>query len=99
MIDLFRRWLKLLFGFLTIVTFIVVLHWVTNHLAGDAGRMMRRNMNSDLDVGAYIYSDVVDIDVFLDDDEGKYGKTAVMGSLVEHHQQKFEYRTTSDDQF
>ncbi len=72
-----RSWLALLSGLALLGLFVLGLHQVTPHLGGSTGEMIEDNRSEDREVWAYFYSEVGDLEEFLDDEEGRYGKQAV----------------------
>lgn len=72
-----RRWLALLSGLALLALFVLGLHQFTARLGGSTGEMISRNRSQDLEVYAYVYSEVGDLGEFLDDENGKYGKRAL----------------------
>lgn len=71
-------WLRLILGFTAIAAFVVVLH-VGSVFAG--WTMIEENRQKDLDVYGYVYSDVAELEDFLDDETGKYGRAALIEAL------------------
>ena len=70
------RWLALLAGCATIALFVAGLHRITPHVGGATGAMIESNRSHDREVWAYFYTEVGDLEEFLDDEEGRYGKRA-----------------------
>ena len=83
--DRLERLPALLGGLILAGAFIMALHWAGNHLPGHTGNLLRRNMNSEIKVGAYFYADVGEIEEFIDDDRGKYGARELGRFLTEPH--------------
>ncbi|MBU4184647.1 MAG: hypothetical protein KKI12_10595 [Proteobacteria bacterium] len=50
---------------------------MSGRIPGSTGMLITRNQNEDLEVYAYVYSEIGDLEEFLDDENGKYGKTAL----------------------
>ncbi len=71
------RWLKLAVGLALMGGFVAGLHLFSARMGGATGDLITRNRVEDLEVYAYVYSEVGDIDEFLDDEDGKYGKAAL----------------------
>ena len=76
-----HRWFRLVLGLACLVTFIIVLHCMSGRIPGSTGELVTRNQNEDLEVYAYVYSEIGDLEEFLDDENGKYGKAALHQSL------------------
>ena len=76
-----NRWFRLVLGLAFLVAFIIVLHCMSGRIPGSTGELVTRNQNEDLEVYAYVYSEIGDLEEFLDDENGKYGKTALRQSL------------------
>lgn len=76
-----RAWLRLALGLAFLATFIAVLHCVTGHIPGSTGTLIIRNQDENLEVYAYVYSEIGDLEEFLDDEHGIYGKKALRQSL------------------
>jgi len=76
-----NRWFRLVLGLAFLVAFIIVLHCMSGRIPGSTGMLITRNQNEDLEVYAYVYSEIGDLEEFLDDENGKYGKTALCQSL------------------
>lgn len=77
MIAVVLRWFKLAAGLALIAGFVGGLHIASAHMGGATGDLITRNRVEDLEVYAYVYSEVGDIEEFLDDEEGKYGRAAL----------------------
>ena len=71
-------WLRLGLGFTAVAAFVVLLH-VGSVLVGWA--MIEENRQRDLDVYAYVYGDVAELEDFLDDEVGRYGRAALVEAL------------------
>ena len=69
-----RRWLALLAGTALIGLFVAGLHLVTPHLGGSTGMLIESNRSHDREVWAYFYTEVGELEEFLED--GRYGKRA-----------------------
>ncbi len=76
-----HSWLGLLVGCFAIAGFVSLLHIGSAHLGGEAGQMIEENREKDIEVYAYVYSDVSDLEDFLDDESGKYGRTALVDAI------------------
>ena len=73
-----HRWLYLILGFAAIALFVGLLHLGSVHLNA---AMIEENRNKDLEVYAYVYSEVTDLEEFLDDQKGKYGRAALIEAI------------------
>lgn len=78
MSDTRHRWLCLILGFAAIAAFVVLLHLGSVFLGWE---MIEENRQRDLDVYAYVYSDVGELEDFLDNEAGKYGRAALIEAL------------------
>lgn len=76
-----HRWLCLILGFATIALFVGLLHLGSVRLGGATGRLIEENRQKDLEVYAYVYSDVGELEDFLDDEAGKYGRAALIEAI------------------
>ena len=76
-----NRWLRLGLGLVFLAVFIMVLHCMSGRIPGSTGKLITRNQNEDIEVYSYVYSEIGDLEEFLDDENGKYGKTALRQSL------------------
>ena len=76
-----HRWFRLFLGLVFLVAFIMVLHCMSGRIPGSTGLLIARNQSEDLEVYAYVYSEIGDLEEFLDDGNGKYGKAALYQSL------------------
>lgn len=76
-----HRWFRLVLGLLFLAVFIMVLHCMSGRIPGSTGMLITRNQNENLEVYAYVYSEIGDLEEFLDDENGKYGKTALRQAL------------------
>ena len=76
-----QRWLGLVLGLVAIAAFVGLIHLSTIHLGGATGRLIEENRQKDLEVYAYVYSEVGDLEDFLDDDAGKYGRAALIKAI------------------
>lgn len=76
-----NRWFSLVLGLVFLLSFIMVLHCMSGSIPGSTGMLITRNQNEDIEVYAYVYSEIGDLEEFLDDENGKYGKTALRQSL------------------
>ena len=74
-------WLRRVLGFAAIGAAICLLHIGSVRLGGEVGRLVADNRLNDRDVYAYFYSEVCDVDEFLDDEHGLYGRDAVMEAV------------------
>jgi hypothetical protein len=71
------RWLRLALGLALVAAFVVGLHHLSARMTGDTGALIERNRALDLEVYAYVYSEVGDLGEFLDDEEGRYGESSL----------------------
>lgn len=78
MSDTGHRWLRLILGITAIAVFVVGLHLGSVYLGW---AMIEENRQRDLDVYAYVYSDVGELEDFLDNEAGKYGRAALVEAL------------------
>ncbi len=78
MSDTRHPWLRLILGFTAIAAFVVLLHW--GSVMADWA-MIEENRQRDLDVYAYVYTDVADLEDFLDDETGRYGRASLIEAL------------------
>ena len=46
-------------------------------MTGETGALIEHNRALDLEVYAYVYSEVGDLGEFLDDEEGRYGESSM----------------------
>ncbi|MEA2083823.1 MAG: hypothetical protein U9O82_06185 [Thermodesulfobacteriota bacterium] len=78
-----NRWLRLVLGLVFLAVFIMVLHCmsISGRIPGSTGKLITRNQNEDIEVYSYVYSEIGDLEEFLDDENGKYGKAALRQSL------------------
>ena len=76
-----NRWLRLVLGLVFLAVFIMVLHCMSGRIPGSTGELITRNQNEDIEVYSYVYSEIGDLEEFLDDENGKYGKAALRRSL------------------
>ena len=76
-----HRWFRLVLGLAFLLVFIIVVHCMSGRIPGSTGKLVTRNQNENLEVYAYVYSEIGDLEEFLDDENGKYGKTALRQSL------------------
>jgi len=74
-------WLNLFLGLILLLSFIIALHCISGRIPGTIGKLFKKNQNENLEVYAYVYSELGDIKEFLDDKNGKYGKTTMRKSL------------------
>ena len=72
-----KRWLLLILGVGAIVASVGLLHIGTLRLGGSPRLLIESNRSGELEVSAYVYSEVGDIADFLDDESGSYGRTAL----------------------
>ena len=72
-----KRWLRLALGLALVAAFVVGLHHLSARLTGETGALIEHNRAGDLEVYAYVYSEVGDIGEFLDDEEGRYGESSL----------------------
>ncbi len=79
-----HRWFRLVLGLVFLIAFIMVLHYMSGRIPGATGKLVTRNQDENLEVYAYVYSEIGDLEEFLDDENGKYGKTALHQSLKSH---------------
>ena len=75
-------WLRLTLGLAVIAGFVCGLHHLSDRMTGATGEMIASNRAADREVYAYVYSEVGDIEEFLDDEGGKYGKAALTAHLA-----------------
>jgi hypothetical protein len=78
-----RKWLRLIVGCVAIAAFIAGLHVASPQLGGSTGAIVADNQEHNREVYAYVYSEVGEIDEFLDDECGRYGRAAVAAALAE----------------
>jgi hypothetical protein len=76
-----RGWVGLLTGLALLFGFVVSLDRLMPHLPGATGEMLRDNQRSNREVGAYFYSEAGDLEDFLDDARGAYGRGALSAGL------------------
>jgi hypothetical protein len=74
-------WLGLVIGLAAIAAFVGLLHLGSVRLGGATGRLIEENRQKDLEVYAYVYSEVGELEDFLDDEAGKYGRAALIKAL------------------
>jgi len=71
-------WLALILGFAAIAGLVVLIHLGSLSLRAD---MIEENREKDLEVYAYVYSEVTNLEDFLDDQKGKYGRAALIEAI------------------
>ena len=76
-----HRWLRLILGFTAIAVFVGLLHQGSIRLSGATGRLIEDNRQRDLEVYAYVYSEVSELEDFLDDEAGRYGRAALIEAI------------------
>jgi len=79
--DTRHRWLRLILGFAAIAVFVSLLHLGSIRLGGATGRLIEENRQRDLEVYAYVYSEVSELEDFLNDEAGKYGRAALIKAI------------------
>lgn len=68
-------------GLVAIAAFVGLIHLSTIRLGGATGRLIEENRQKDLEVYAYVYSEVGDLEDFLDDEAGRYGRAALIKAI------------------
>ncbi len=64
--------LALILGLICVAVFVSLVHFVGPRLPDAAGDVLRNNIEQDIDATGLFYTEVGDLNDFLDDENGKY---------------------------